>query len=1155
MAIVQFGNTWWGEKWLDALTNIDFENRLPRGQRYARNGSVVSIDIDSTSVTAKVNGRRPQPYRVTIEAPAFSKKQANILKNLITESPFYLSQLEARTLPEDLYDDLQEKGIKLFPRSWKDLKMHCTCPDWAVPCKHIAAVIYIIANEIDKNPFLVFNLRNYDLLEAFQNIGKTKEEEIISISSLLVEKPNKCTYYQEKLEHLDFAVIPLLKDPIIKLLTAKPLFYLKGDFKDFLEKQYERMGRRMRKLVRDAGIQEDPPKEAFAQAEFRLYKGKMKYRGVLKSKTDKMPFDSEDLSSLVEYLQVLSIGDLNNFSPVLSFLATLHSFTIRLIEQSAYIPDIISLDQKLYIMRWIPALFDHRIKALFDELVEAMPMNMVKYGDTALQGKDQVLFLTTFFINHYLKNFNPLKDLENDPVQMLFFGGKEFRVSKFEEQEIARTVNLWLSRFFIRPKSCSPVIRIDDTEEPDTYRFNILIQDKRKEIPEPEELAGFLESGNDEKFPVLKDLSLLSTYLPAVNTVLKRKGAVTVSSDSFVAIWFEALPVLNTLGVTTILPKILKDVFAPEMTLKMKKMAKKESINTYLDLQSMLEFEWTMAVGDRFISASEFLKLTKKYSGVVRFKDRYLLLDQKEIERIQKQLEKEPTFSPIDLLRINLDGSFDGVPIKTEKVLQSILKNLFTPVKVDVPGTLRATLRKYQLSGYHWLYHNYKIGVGSLIADDMGLGKTIQVITFLLKLKEEGALLKKKVLIVVPASLATNWQREIEKFAPPLKAAVYHGSKRTMPVDAEIIITTYGLARIDHKQLCEQDWICLITDETQNLKNPANNQTKKVKAIPADVKIAMTGTPVENRLMDYWSIMDFVLTNLLGSKESFKRNFAIPIEKFRDHAKLESFRRITAPFILRRIKTDKTIISDLPEKIEMDRYAQLTKEQAALYQEWIRRLEKQIAEADNLERLGLIFKLMMGLKQICNHPALFLKTGSTKAELSGKGEILLELLKKILGQHQKTLIFTQFKQMGNLLEDMIHHSFGFKPLFLHGGLSRKKRDELVDSFQGDRESKILILSIKAGGTGLNLTAATNVIHYDLWWNPAVETQATDRAFRIGQKKNVNVYRFVTQSTFEEKINQMLKEKKDLADLTVNQGEKWLTELSNSDLKELIRLER
>jgi uncharacterized Zn finger protein len=1077
MAIVQFGNTWWGEKWLDALTNIDFENRLPRGQRYARNGSVVSIDIDSTSVTAKVNGRRPQPYRVTIEAPAFSKKQANILKNLITESPFYLSQLEARTLPEDLYDDLQEKGIKLFPRSWKDLKMHCTCPDWAVPCKHIAAVIYIIANEIDKNPFLVFNLRNYDLLEAFQNIGKTKEEEIISISSLLVEKPNKCTYYQEKLEHLDFAVIPLLKDPIIKLLTAKPLFYLKGDFKDFLEKQYERMGRRMRKLVRDAGIQEDPPKEAFAQAEFRLYKGKMKYRGVLKSKTDKMPFDSEDLSSLVEYLQVLSIGDLNNFSPVLSFLATLHSFTIRLIEQSAYIPDIISLDQKLYIMRWIPALFDHRIKALFDELVEAMPMNMVKYGDTALQGKDQVLFLTTFFINHYLKNFNPLKDLENDPVQMLFFGGKEFRVSKFEEQEIARTVNLWLSRFFIRPKSCSPVIRIDDTEEPDTYRFNILIQDKRKEIPEPEELAGFLESGNDEKFPVLKDLSLLSTYLPAVNTVLKRKGAVTV----------------------------------PEMTLKMKKMAKKESINTYLDLQSMLEFEWTMAVGDRFISASEFLKLTKKYSGVVRFKDRYLLLDQKEIERIQKQLEKEPTFSPIDLLRINLDGSFDGVPIKTEKVLQSILKNLFTPVKVDVPGTLRATLRKYQLSGYHWLYHNYKIGVGSLIADDMGLGKTIQVITFLLKLKEEGALLKKKVLIVVPASLATNWQREIEKFAPPLKAAVYHGSK--------------------------------------------HNQTKKVKAIPADVKIAMTGTPVENRLMDYWSIMDFVLTNLLGSKESFKRNFAIPIEKFRDHAKLESFRRITAPFILRRIKTDKTIISDLPEKIEMDRYAQLTKEQAALYQEWIRRLEKQIAEADNLERLGLIFKLMMGLKQICNHPALFLKTGSTKAELSGKGEILLELLKKILGQHQKTLIFTQFKQMGNLLEDMIHHSFGFKPLFLHGGLSRKKRDELVDSFQGDRESKILILSIKAGGTGLNLTAATNVIHYDLWWNPAVETQATDRAFRIGQKKNVNVYRFVTQSTFEEKINQMLKEKKDLADLTVNQGEKWLTELSNSDLKELIRLER
>ena len=407
---------------------------------------------------------------------------------------------------------------------------------------------------------------------------------------------------------------------------------------------------------------------------------------------------------------------------------------------------------------------------------------------------------------------------------------------------------------------------------------------------------------------------------------------------------------------------------------------------------------------------------------------------------------------------------------------------------------------------------------------------------------------------MVPTTLITNWMREIEKFAPDLEIFVYHGAKRKLEMNGkDIVITTYGLVRSDIEIFKKKKWASVILDEAQNIKNPETKQTQSIKSLKSPLRIAMTGTPVENRLSEYWSIFDFLNHGYLDTLSKFIKKFAIPIEKDRNKKQLEVFRKITAPFILRRVKTDKSIIKDLPDKMELDQYCSLTKEQASLYQNIMDKTLKELESKDGIQRKGLVLQLITHLKQICNHPAHYLKKPESSPDLSGKTNMLLDLLATINENEEKVLIFTQYTEMGNKLQEMISEAFGHEVLFLHGGLTRKKRDAMVDSFQNEPCIKTMILSLKAGGTGLNLTAANNVIHFDLWWNPAVETQATDRAFRIGQKKDVMVHRFITKGTFEEKIDAMIKSKKELADMAVTQGEKWVGEFSNTELKEFFAL--
>ena len=470
------------------------------------------------------------------------------------------------------------------------------------------------------------------------------------------------------------------------------------------------------------------------------------------------------------------------------------------------------------------------------------------------------------------------------------------------------------------------------------------------------------------------------------------------------------------------------------------------------------------------------------------------------------------------------------------------------------PESLTGELRPYQKIGYSWLVQNIKFRFGSILADDMGLGKTIQILSAILYFKENNRLEDESTLIIVPPTLIPNWENEIRKFTPDLTYYIYHGSNRTFPLENyDIILTSYGVVRLDLDMFVDRVWFLCVIDEAQNIKNPNTEQTKAIKEVPASTKVALTGTPIENKLMDYWSIFDFVNKGYLSTKDDFKRNYVMPIEKLEDEEVLENLRTIAKPFVMRRLKSDDDIKKELPDKFVNDIYCSLTKKQVKLYTAILDEIFFDIENSKGIQRKGIILKILTALKQTCNHPAQFLDIKNPKISESGKMELLVNILENILDNDEKVIIFTQYVEMGKLIQQLVSKKFKQEVLFLHGSQSMKEKTRIIDTFQEDESYKIFVATLKTGGTGLNLTAARNVIHYDLWWNPAVENQATDRVHRIGQDKDVMVYRLITKGTLEEAIDAISKRKIDLAEKSISNDETFLTEMTNEELKEVLAL--
>jgi non-specific serine/threonine protein kinase len=485
------------------------------------------------------------------------------------------------------------------------------------------------------------------------------------------------------------------------------------------------------------------------------------------------------------------------------------------------------------------------------------------------------------------------------------------------------------------------------------------------------------------------------------------------------------------------------------------------------------------------------------------------------------------------------------------------------------PARFNGTLRPYQERGLAWLWFLQRYGLGACLADDMGLGKTAQLLALMVLEREEAppeagepGARPGATLLVCPMSLVGNWQRETERFAPDLAVHVHHGAGRKVGASlvaaaekADLVITTYSLLARDQRYLAQIPWGRVALDEAQNVKNPLSLAGRAARALPAAARVALTGTPVENRLLELWSLMDFLNPGLLGSEATFRHRFAVPVERYGDEAAAATLKRLTGPFLLRRLKTDRSIIADLPDKIEMHVLCNLTREQASLYRAVVDDMLDRIEKAKTgIERMGVISASMMRLKQVCNHPAHFLRDGSRlDGSRSGKLARLEEVLEEVTAAGERALVFTQFAEMGTLLQRHLSELLGVELPFLYGAVGKRQREEMVDLFQSDGGPPVLILTLKAGGVGLNLTAANHVVHYDRWWNPAVEDQATDRAFRIGQERNVQVRKFVCVGTLEERIDAMIEAKRDLAQRIVGSGEARLTDLTLSELRDLVAL--
>jgi len=1155
----QYGTTPWGKWFLDVLDSYKMGERLARGKSYANTGKVTKIQFDGRTVTARVAGRSSPYYGVVITFPLLKNKEE--VYALIERDPMLLSRITAGELPPELLAALKKSGIALIPQKWRDMQRSCSCPDSGDPCKHMAAVYYIIARQIDANPSLLFSLRGIDLSKRFGVKTSLSLEPPFTIETAPIarEIPEKPPALVPDASFLEFTQ---------SLVPSSPSFS-ERDFSAVLAGFYKHAARFHVESDDSVpvGLMTKGKTSSFGSGELeRMFSSadiSVKvdaFAPGTKARILVTPVSGDPVEfSIIDTCQVFLLFSSDSGSAEYRFLFYLARLLRTIWNGSAFAPVPFVSERELEIV-WRPIDKVASIKdaindisryecALFPSASKAKSASARK----AVSARSSVDILISAFLTQKVRSLRysvPGGDEFFRNLFDAFFSGAKIRVDKPALQSLPLAIDTWLSVFRTdfsawKYRFCLSEKKVKTQSPVPTFNLSLDVVVEGKSVP----LKDALDVTGDRT--VLSAPVTLSAYLPEI-LELSKKNSVSLSEKRLVDFLDTSSPILSRLGVGIVLPKNLHGELKPRLVLRAnsaKKTSKKStSLVSYLDMDSLLSWEWAIAIGDEVVSADEFELLVEQKSALVCFRDGYIRLDPLEVSKLLKQTRGSSHPEKHEFIRSYLAGE----AIVSEDVDKSLQK-LFSEHKVTVPASLNAELRPYQERGLNWVYSLLTNGFGCILADDMGLGKTVQAIAVLLRLEEDGALLDGRTLIVAPAALLSNWERELSRFAPDLTVKRFHGTARSLSHPARVMLTTYQTAVRDFERLKAEEFTFIIADEAHLMKNAETAASKTLKALPAKFRLALSGTPVENRLEDLRSLFDFVFPGYLGTPASFKKEFRVPIEVERREEEANRLKAITAPFLLRRLKTDKTVITDLPDKVTINEYAVLEKGQAALYESVVlQALEESEKATEPFERSALILKLLTSLKQVCDHPRAYDKESPSDAARSGKCALLLALLEEILRGREKVLIFSQYVEVLEILKTIIADELDERAILYYGGMTQKKRDEAVEKFQNEAATRIMLVSLKAGGLGLNLTAASRVIHFDLWYNPAVENQATDRAFRIGQKRNVFVHRFITRNTFEEKIEAMLESKRELAKMTVSSGESWLARMSHEELKALFK---
>ena len=1161
MAKSKLGTTIAGGKWLSSLTfNYGDDNRFARGKTYFNKGYLKSFSIKDETVYTRIKGNYRSSYYLEF---SFIKSLDTIkkIKDYFYNNPLEQASILNGALSDTFFEWCENEGIvltvgkfydKRHMRLMPNFNANCDCYDYydpRHPCKHLLALMFALCVEIDHNPSLLLKLHGVELddfLDSNQTLSDIKYPIEINYKENFIPIKQSLKPTIKILQHDDSLKF------ITSLMPANPPF-APFDYKAVMVDFYRFSKLNLPQIIHQISNENIEKIERLfreAKIEIVIDNTMSKNKAIIKHKI----FRQEDVIHDILAPYIIDSNTLGCSLHLLQFMALFLSFRSEdggyyyryfyqltriaylVINSSSFIPSVIKEKTKSrFFIGWIP-LQTQTLKDQFEVLNDFAISSVRHYqkGDFFDEITSSSMFMAGVCTD-YVKalNFMHKQSKDNPPdISKSFFQGVSYIQKGAGRHNIDKAVANTFSIFMLHKSSFELSIELKLHQENKQYEISLLAANQNGKYTFKEAIV--LDSSKE----LLKVVAPIISILPQIEE-LSKKDAIVLSKNSFEDFILERASLLGALGVKIILPKELHNLIKPRLSLfaKTKKVPK-----SFLDLQKILEYDWVVALGEHIISVDEFMGLVKEQGQIIHYKNSFITLSPDELKNLLATSKKKIKHSPFDVLRERFGGN-----LISDNNLEEFFANLFIPKNIQIPYSLNATLRAYQAKGIQWAISNLLNNFGIILADDMGLGKTIQTIAILLYLKENNYL-NNKILIVVPTTLLNNWQNELSKFAPSLTYTLFYAQTRKLE-EKDIVITTYDTLKRD--ELLQQEMFdVVIIDEAQKIKNPETKSAQSVKAINAKYKLALSGTPVENSLSELWSIFDFTLSGYLGDLNSFTARYAKPIEIEKDEQAAFALKNITAPFMLRRLKTDKSIINDLPDKIVIDEYSSMVPKQAAMYESIVQESLKQLETLEPKDRFGLVFKLITELKQVCNHPRNLDKVSPSSSQLSGKAQILIELLETILSKKEKVLIFTQYVEMAKIISEIIEKELLVEPLILDGSMSKNARQKVVDSFENTDEFPVFILSLKAGGVGLNLTSASNVIHYDLWFNPAVENQATDRAFRIGQTKNVFVYRFITKNSFEEKIDNMIKAKLAIGEMSVAVGDKSIASMDNDEIRNL-----